>query len=291
MFLIFRDPFILPGNYIISLKTIELIGTKNSIRMKKIIYITLFLSFMAPIVSWAQSNSQVSFSVNVSNIPGNFAPRHVIAIWIEDANENYVNSLAVYGNKRLGYLSTWYGASRGDKGDAVTGATVSSFRTYNVTWNLKDYTGNVVPDGTYILRIEATSKNGAGPKKSIQFTVGGSSYTENPTADTYYKSMTLEYAGNDITPVSVLDLNPEISFYPNPVKDFLNMTVEFPKPLFATVELIDLAGRSAEKVFSGVILAGKQSMKFERDPSLNKGAYFLQVKTNEFVWTQKIVLE
>jgi len=259
--------------------------------MKKIIYGILLIVFTVPVMSWAQSNGQVSFSVSVSNIPGNYAPRHVIAIWVEDSNGNYVNSLAVYGNQRLGYLSTWYGASKGIKGDAVTGATVSSFRTYSVTWNLKDYNGNVVSDGTYVLKMEATSKNGAGPTKSIEFTVGGSSYTENPAGDTYYKSMTLEYSGNDATPVSVLESNPEISFYPNPVRESLNMAVEFSKPMFTSVELIDLAGRSSETLFSGVILSGKQTMKFDRAPSLNKGAYFLQVKTNEFVWTQKIVLE
>ncbi|MFB6320654.1 DUF2271 domain-containing protein [Saccharicrinis sp. FJH54] len=258
--------------------------------MKKMIYFTLLFLFVSPLMLMAQ-NAQVSFSVAVSNIPGNFAPRHVIAIWVEDETGNYINSLAVYGSKRLGYLSTWYGASKGIKGDAVTGATVSSFRTYNVTWDLKDVAGNTVPDGTYILKIEATSKNGAGPQKSIQFTVGGSTYSETPAGDTYYKNMTLEYNSNDATPVTVMDSNPEISFYPNPVRESLNMNVNFSKPMFATVQLIDLTGRNSEKLFSGVILSGEQSIKFDRDPALNKGAYFLQVKTNEFVWTQKIVLE
>ncbi|MFC0877645.1 DUF2271 domain-containing protein [Saccharicrinis sp. FJH2] len=259
--------------------------------MRRFFYIILSVVLFLPAMAQTQGDSQISFSVNVSNIPGNFAPRHVIAIWVEDSNGNYVNSLAVYGNRRLGYLSTWYGASKGIKGDAVTGATVSSFRTYNVTWNLNDYSGNRVPDGTYVLMIEATSQNSAGPKKSIQFTVGGSSYTENPNGDTYYKNMTLEYTGNDATPIHGLDSKAEISFYPNPVKESLNMNVEFSKPLFTTVELIDLTGRSSDRLYSGVILSGKQTLKFDRDPTLNKGAYFLQVKTNEFVWTQKIVLE
>lgn len=259
--------------------------------MKRMFYLTLLLVLLLPAKSWAQTDSEVSFSVDVSDIPGNFAPRHIIAIWIENENGDYINSLAVYGNRRLGYLSTWNDVSNGNKGDAITGATVSSFRTYNVNWNMKDFNGNTVPEGPYVLRIEATSKNGSGPKRNIEFTVGGASYNINPTADSYYKNMTLEYTNNTATGISILNQDADIHFYPNPVKEVVNMDISLNKPVYANVRIIDLTGRSVNTLYKGFLQSGEHKMSFKRDPSWRTGTYFLQLKTNEFVWTRKIVLD
>ena len=89
-----------------------------------------------------------------------------IAVWIEDTNGKLICTLfatrftATGGYlKRPVALSEWTeksGLKNASKQevDAVTGATPSSGKQ-TLTWDCKDKTGKTVPDGTYIVRMEA----------------------------------------------------------------------------------------------------------------------------------------
>lgn len=89
-----------------------------------------------------------------------------IAIWIEDTLQNHVCTLfATRFTTTGGYvkrplaLSEWtakYDLKNAPKEevDAITGSTPGSGRQI-ITWNLKDRSGKPVPDGTYIVRMEA----------------------------------------------------------------------------------------------------------------------------------------
>ncbi|MFB6320653.1 DUF2271 domain-containing protein [Saccharicrinis sp. FJH54] len=251
----------------------------------------LSLLFLLPFMAKAQNNARIDFTVNVSGIQGPYSPKHVMAIWIVDNEGNFVNSLAVYGNERLGNLWAWWAASKGLKADAVTAATQVEFKSYNVTWNLKDYNGNTVPDGTYTMWVEATSDDWEGPNYSFDFTVGGEDYTLKPDGTKYFSQLVLDYIANDNTPVNRILDQPEIAVFPNPVQHEFRIELNLPLPAFTDINIVDLGGRNVENLYSGMILAGKNSLNIKRDPRLKAGDYFISVRTDNFLWTKKLVLE
>jgi hypothetical protein len=89
-----------------------------------------------------------------------------IAVWIEDTKGKHICTLfATKFTVKGGYtyrpvsLSEWTSKfdiknKSKDEVDAVTGATPKA-GTQVLTWNGKDQSGKVVPDGTYIIRMEA----------------------------------------------------------------------------------------------------------------------------------------
>jgi hypothetical protein len=89
-----------------------------------------------------------------------------IAVWIEDTKGKLICTLfatrftATGGYmKRPVSLSEWTEKSAlknatKQEVDAVTGATPSTGKQ-TLTWDCKDKTGKIVPDGTYIVRMEA----------------------------------------------------------------------------------------------------------------------------------------
>ena len=110
------------------------------------------------------TNKKVIVTYNWSKIQSNGSNQ--IAIWIEDIKGNHISTLfATHYTATGGYiqrplsLSEW--TSKFDlknatkvEVDAITGATPQSGKQ-TVTWNGKDKFGNIVPEGTYIVRMEA----------------------------------------------------------------------------------------------------------------------------------------
>jgi len=89
-----------------------------------------------------------------------------IAVWVEDTKGKFICTLfATNFTAKGGYLkrplslSEW--TSKSDlknttkpEVDAITGATPSSGKQI-LTWNCTDSSGKIVPNGTYVLRMEA----------------------------------------------------------------------------------------------------------------------------------------
>jgi hypothetical protein len=102
-----------------------------------------------------------------------YAPRHVVAVWVADAQTNFVKTVMRLGNKRHTKLHTWNKARQGDSAvDGVTGATVASHQAHTATWNCRDAENKVVADGTYLLFVEFTESNNQGPVAVIPFKKG-----------------------------------------------------------------------------------------------------------------------
>lgn len=93
-----------------------------------------------------------------------YAPRNVVAIWVEDASGGFVKTLLRYGGRRAANLRAWSAVARdagtiADAPDVVTGATRTGHGPITVTWNNTDYTGAEVPAGNYTIRMELTDHN------------------------------------------------------------------------------------------------------------------------------------
>lgn len=134
----------------------------------------------------------MTFSVRTTTADGNFSPRHVLAIWIEDAS-GFVITRKRSAEKRKQYLYTWNSKSGRNVTDATTGATLSSHQTHSITWNCKDMNGALVSDGEYHVYIEFTEEHAQGPMRKVSFTKGSEPVSLTPADDANFKDMALQF--------------------------------------------------------------------------------------------------
>ena len=125
-----------------------------------------------PFVLLATAAHADSLSVTVTTTPagGPYAPRNVVAIWIEDGGGNFVKTIDRWSAVRTVYLLASRAKAPGNDADAVSGATRPDHATpLTMTWDMKDRAGMIVPDATYTVRMEvadsdatATTQNNEG---------------------------------------------------------------------------------------------------------------------------------
>lgn len=90
---------------------------------------------------------------------GQYMPNNIVAVWVEDSNGTFEKTIGRWAGVRVSNLLAWNMKSGGDA-DAVSGATRTNHNNpLTVTWDLKDKSGNVVPDGTYTIRMELADQN------------------------------------------------------------------------------------------------------------------------------------
>lgn len=125
---------------------------------------------------------------------GQYSPRNVGAVWIEDGSGAFVKTLELWAKKRSKYLVKWKAASAGNTVDAVTGATRSSHGPHTDHWNGTDVNGNVVPDGPYHLYVEFTEQNGAGKWTVMDFEKGATPVDLTPPDEANFVAKHLTFS-------------------------------------------------------------------------------------------------
>lgn len=240
----------------------------------------LLLSFFCIAQIHAQTNGTLAVSVTTSSTGGNYAPRNVVAIWIEDNSGKFVKTLLAYANTRITHLNTWQASSLAagkefDKIDAISGATQSSHATRTCQWNGTDYAGKLMADGDYKVRMELTDKNATGNVASFTFTKGATTQKQTPTGVPSFSSVTLNWS----TTVTAID--PELTnsntvvVYPNPGHGIFNVLGE---------NIIGLKVTS----LSGKVVCISQTPVFDLSDQPN-GIYFVSIKTDQTTVVKKII--
>jgi len=112
--------------------------------------------------------SQLRFRVRTVSGEGRYRPRNVGAIWLEDADQHWVRTLARWGKQRAKWLTEFNAASGGDVTDAITTATLPSHEVHELEWDLRDAAGCEVANGQYALRVEVTDWSGTGENIRIE---------------------------------------------------------------------------------------------------------------------------
>jgi hypothetical protein len=129
--------------------------------------IVLFLLFLISFNLFSQKAEkakQVNITYNWHKIPGHGSNQ--LAVWVEDEKGNYI--CTIYATKFTatgGYkyrqvsLSEWTSKSNlkglsKEEIDGLTGATQPAGKQ-TLVWNCKDSTRKMVPNGTYVIRMEA----------------------------------------------------------------------------------------------------------------------------------------
>ncbi len=145
-----------------------------------------------------QTAGDMVFTFKTVTNNGNYAPKHVLAVWVEDSN-GFVKSRLVKANQRKQYLYSWIAASNWNEVDAVTGSTINSHQTHTVEWDCTDLSGNEVPDGDYTVWVEFTEKHAQGPTFSVTFTKGATYQHLTPSNTTNFINLDLEFTPNVVT--------------------------------------------------------------------------------------------
>lgn len=242
----------------------------------------LFLICLCTGLIYAQTTGTLTVQVTTSSTGGEYAPRNVLAIWVEDSSGAFVKTLLAYANARKTHLNTWEAStttagSAFDVTDAITGATQSSHGERTAQWNGTNYSGTVVPDGEYRLRMELTDQNATGNTASITFTKGATAQTLTPANVPSFSSISLVW-----TPL-VTAINPNNTqsntfvVYPNPVSGQFTVLGEG----ILAVEVKDVNGKTVVTSKTPVVDLSSQP----------KGVYLISIMTAKEIVVQKIMKE
>jgi hypothetical protein len=230
----------------------------------------------------AQTNGTLAVSATTSSAGGNYSPRNIVAIWVEDSSGKFIKTLLAYAATRKTHLNTWEisttsAGSAYNVTDAITGATQSTHGTRTCTWNGKDFNGNLVADGTYNLRMELTDKNASGNIASFTFTKGPANQTLSPANVPSFSSISIKWTSG------VTGIAPEVTesnaivVYPNPGNGLFTVLGEN----IRTIKISNLSGKTILKSNSPVVdLSGQPN-----------GIYLFTVKTSKQTFVEKVIKE
>lgn len=153
--------------------------------MKTLSALALLLSVLAlaPVADAAGADRRADLSVTTVETGGKYAPRHVRAVWITDAQDRLVRTIDVRARKRRKYLGTWLAALGDREPNGISGATLKEHGAATFSWDCRDEAGQPVAGGVYRWRVELTDRNRPGPvtpPDHLAFTVGPEPYEAAP---------------------------------------------------------------------------------------------------------------
>ncbi len=271
--------------------------------MKKILIAIVAIAvwgFMTQNESMAQSTTgTMTFTVKtISNNTG-YSPKHVLAIWIKDSQGNFVVSCKVMANTRKKHLVKWKSSSSENTTNAITGATLSSHQTHTITWDGKDYSGNLMADGVYQVWVEYTSQNSAsgqpaGPYMSVEFNKTTASEHLAPANLTYFNNIVLDWVPDGVGIEEAASLNSRVSVYPNPFSESVKVQFNIDMQSQLQAYVVDQSGKMIAVLANDVVSAGGYELTWDgkndqnmREPS---GIYFIVLRVNGISTSHKVLM-
>lgn len=273
-------------------------GLKST--MKKILVAITVLVVLAVYASTAQSTTgNMTFTVKtISNNTG-YSPKHVLAIWIKDGQGNFVVSCKVMANIRKKHLVKWKSSSLENTTNAITGVTLSTHQTHTITWDGKDYSGNLMADGVYQVWVEYTSQNSAsgqpaGPYMSLEFNKTAVSEHLAPANLTYFNNIVLDWVPDGVGIEEAASLNSRVLVYPNPFSENVKLQFDIDKQSQLQAYVVDQAGKMIAVLANEVVSAGGYELtwdgKNERNSKEPSGIYFIVLRVNGIYTSHKVLM-
>lgn len=130
--------------------------------------------------------------------PGLFAPQNVVAVWVEDAQGNFVKTIDRWSAVRTQHLVAWRAKAGTADVDSVSGATRLDHATpIQIQWKLKDRDKQPVPEGTYTIRMESAEDNsiseGENNQGTFTFINGPTAQAQTALANGGFTNVSIEY--------------------------------------------------------------------------------------------------
>lgn len=246
--------------------------------MKKSLLTSLLVMFAA---SWinAQTDGTLTVTATTSSAGGGYAPKNIVAIWIEDSQGNFVKTLLAYAANRKTHLNTWEASTTAagspfNTVDAITGATKTSHATRTCTWNATDINGILVADGTYKVRMELTDKNSTGNYSSFTFTKDTNTASLTPSNVPSFASISINWVPL-LTGIEDNISSENYKIYPNPTTGVFTITGEN----ITEVQIRNVSGGLVYKSSSPDVNISSQP----------DGIYLVKITTNKGTITRKIM--
>jgi hypothetical protein len=239
----------------------------------------IFTILLTAILANAQTDGTLTVTATTSSAGGNYAPKNIVAVWIEDNQGNFVKTLMAYAQNRRTHLNTWEASTTAagspfNTVDAITGATKSSHATRTCTWNGTDVNGTLVADGTYRIRMELTDKNNTGNFSTFTFTKGLAPENQTPANVPSFSSIIIDWVPV-ITSVEDPSLEKLYQVFPNPTTGLIQVSGEN----ISEVEVMNLSGMMIYK-------GSNKSIDLSRQPD---GVYYVKIITDKGVVTKKVL--
>jgi hypothetical protein len=161
----------------------------------------LALLVVGAAASTAEARGAVSITFTSSPSPSsNYAPNNVLAVWIEGPGGTFIKTIDRQALARVQYLVAWRAKAGDNDMDALTGATRVGYAAQTITWNLQNKQGQVVPDGTYTIRMELAQSNatnaGSNNQGTFTFVKGPNPQVQNGLSSGGFTNVTINFDAN-----------------------------------------------------------------------------------------------
>lgn len=244
--------------------------------MKSII--TLLFVLLISFSLKAQTKGELSVTVTTSPVGGFYAPKNIVAIWIENEEGNFVKTLLAYANTYITHLNIWQAAtyaagSTYNRVDAITGPTVLTHATRICSWDGTNIDGEVVDDGNYTVWMELTDKNATGNYSSFSFVKSTDPEIVTPSNEPSFEDIKIEWEPSTISISEIEKANYIIS--PNPSSGLFDISGE-------NISEIEIYTISGEMVY-------KNSSSKIDITTLSNGIYLTRIFTSNGIITKKII--
>lgn len=241
-------------------------------------YLTILFTFFLGFLLNAQTAGELTVSVSTSSTGGNYAPRNVVAIWIEDEAGDFVKTLLAYAQQRITHLNTWQASTTAAGSpynvvDAITGPTRTSHGTRICDWDGTDANGNLVADGNYKVWMELTDKNSTGNFSSFEFTKGIEAENLSPSNVPSFGSISINWSPL-VSDISDNNIQDNFIIYPNPTSG----KFEISGNAILEVEIRDILGNMVSRNRSSIVDIKDQS----------NGIYLVKIVSETGTTIQKV---
>ena len=223
----------------------------------------------------AQTAGQLSVTVTTLTYGGTYAPKHVVAIWVQNKTGVYIKTLLAYAATRKAYLSSWGTATSSTYNtvDAITGATQSTHGTLNCTWNGSNLTGTVLGDDTYNVVMEMT-EGGNNKLLTVPIKKGTTQQIVTPGNVSGFSNIAVKWTPAS-TGIEDIKMDRLYNVYPNPAKS--NIYVNGIG--IHEIQLYNLSGKY-------ILKTTNQKINLT---NLSRGEYILKIISNEGVFSKEII--
>ncbi len=156
---------------------------------------TILITYMMITLS-VFSASEFTMTFNTVAPGGSYKQKNIVAAWVTKSDGTFVRTILRWAGTRRSDLAAWRTAAGGTTDvDGYSGATRPSHTSpspLTAIWDLKDRSGNVVPDGTYKIYLECA--DGRRQSYSFNFVKNSTAGTRTDSGNTYFKNISIAYA-------------------------------------------------------------------------------------------------
>ncbi len=267
---------------------------------------TFVITMISPFATKAQETDNntgitpgtLTFTVKSITNNSTYSPKNVLAIWIKDAQGNFVVSRKVMANSRKQHLVKWNASSAGNTVSAITGSTLSSHQTHTITWDGKNAGGVEMQDGPYQIWVEYTSTNSnsngnQGPSLTVDFEKGPAIQHITPANTTYYQNIVADWVPlgvgiNDFSKAGAI-----VSIFPNPFSNETTIQLKCDNPSQAYIAVYDASGQKVAVLVNDSFSAGTRNFTWDGSSDfgelLPNGLYFIHFQVNGFTEVRKVI--